>query len=145
MELSDLKPKSASFFIRVGGKKKKITLRPFTLRDQAWIQENFKDEELLEKILMHNITAIGRVIWQMMDPKSKKAIMSIKATFEDIDPITGKEVVVDPVGYERLISFLDDKSLQDGLEAFAKTRGVNAAFVEKQLNSLKKKKTAPAQ
>ena len=143
MNLLDLKPKRSSFKIDVKGRKHKLCLRPFSLRDQAWIQENYGDEDLLAKILAHDVQTIANLIWQMLEPRSKKKIMEFDINFIDVDEVTGEEKEIHLNGKEKLLELLDEASIQRGLQAFAETRGLNNAVANKSIKEIKKKMKQP--
>ena len=142
MNLFDLHPKKTSFLIKIGGRKKRLFLRPFLLRDEAFIQKNWNAQELIERIgVKHDIKLIAQLIWHQLTPKSKKFIMSLNLQYIDIDDVTGEKISVKPNGVERLLNILDEGSLADGLDAFIKCKGLNSEFLAGQLGNEKKKKT----
>lgn len=132
MSLVGLTPKKATFKATlVGGKKVTLTLRPFTLADVAWFQEEFPDEKDLVELAEIRIDPSCRAIWQMLDGKSRNILSKIR--FTDLNPETNKQEPVEVHGYKILLhSFDDENSIQEAFLALGKSRGLNG-FIEDQL------------
>lgn len=128
--LQDLIPKKSSFDVKLGLRTIKISLRPFCLKDQAWIQMHFDEVVLQQKILMHDVDVICRLVWHQLDVKSKAKISKLGLSFYEWDDFKGKKIKVNPSGYKRLLALLDEKSLIDALGAFAASRGLNMMQIE---------------
>jgi len=138
MSLAGLTPKKAKFKATlVGGKVVTLTLRPFTLADVAWFQEEFPTEEDLVALADIRIDPACRAIWQMLDKKSKVKLSNIR--FVKKNEKTGKDADQEIEGYKRLMyAFDDEESIQEAFLALGESRGLNG-FVE---DSLKKKISA---
>lgn len=139
MGLAGFVPQSAEFKAKlIGGREIRIELRPYTLADDAWFNQTFETEEkrLTFADIEHKDWAdsVCRVLWRLMTTESKLQFQDIK--FSDLDEKTGTEIIVNIVGYEKLMhSFESHIELLAGWNAVIKCRGLND-YVEE---ALKKK------
>lgn len=138
--LSKMKPKKTAVEIKlVGGAKAKITLRPFTLADYAWFQDNFDTEEKQFSLADAKVDAIAEIIWYQMTIESKKLFGTI--VFKDVDD-DGEEIEVEIKGYKKLLHAVNgEDQFWRLLDAYLKCKGLNG-FIEKSEDvGLKKKWT----
>ena len=135
MGLAGFAPKSAKFKAKlVGGRSVTLTLRPFTLADLAWFQNEFSEDDTA-KFAMMQPDVVCRAVWHMLEPESKMAFGNI--TFTDVSENTGQPITVEVFGYEKMLhSIADESALIAAYDALAKSRGLNGFA-----NELKKKTT----
>lgn len=144
MQLSDLKPKKSSFLLKIKGRRdKRLFLRPFSLSDESWVQQNFDVNDLSLKLLQGDIDVACQLIWHLLEMESKKYVLSIPVDFKDVDD-DGNEISVELKGYEKFMGVLGETGMQTPLEAFYRSRGLNDSVVKKTHKSTQdtlKKKT----
>jgi hypothetical protein len=123
--LSDLLPKSASCKIRlIGGEEIEISFRPFTLRDLAWMQDEFDTQKGRSDLAKMKAEAVCKVIWYMMKPESKALFKNIE--FVDFDEETQEEKKVLITGYEKLLhSFYSQEDMLSAWIAYSETENLN--------------------
>lgn len=139
--LKDLAPKPASFSVGQGKRKIMLNVRPFTLRDDAWLSQNFEEAELVGMFEARDATVFGKVLWQMLTPKSK-ALVDKHVRFVDYDEKSKSEFDVDADGHEKLMSALQSPEERiAAMQAIMAARGVSNAIVEELVST--KKKTKP--
>lgn len=123
--LKNLTPKEAHFKVTLmDGREVELTLRPFTLGDKGWMENNFSTED--DKISIAEMHAIpwSKILWHQMNKDSRDIFMRIK--FIKVDEETNKDIDADPEGYERFMEGLFAvEDLLSGIEAFSKCRGDN--------------------
>ena len=125
-------PKEARFKANLlNGRAVEVTLRPFTLLDHAWMQQNFGSEEYQNKIKDLDIDTLARIIWHQLTKESQDIFNNLE--FKNSD---GSDISI--IGHERFLESLGDVSeLLKGFAAFTQCRGDNN-FVD---TLLSKKKT----
>lgn len=128
MGLEGFAPKSASFKAKlIGGRVVKITLRPFTLADTAWFQNDLTEQDHIE-IAEMKVSAVCKALWHMMDKESKDIFCNI--SFVHYDEVEKTEIKTQVTGYEKLVhSFADETAILNGIEALAECKGLNG-FIE---------------
>lgn len=119
--LTKFAPRSVDFKVALkDGRSVNLTLRPFTLLDQAWMQRTFSTKEDQMNIAQLKVEPMAKIVWHQMDQDSHDIFNRIK--------FTGGQ---NPEGYERFLEALTDvNELLKGFTAFAECRGENG-FTEK--------------
>lgn len=132
--LSELLPKRADFTIVFNnGKKRKIYLRPYTLRDEAFLQNLCDTPEKLQKFQMQEPELVSRVIWNQMEAESRKL-------FDDVLAIDDNGEKVELEGFQKFMeAFGGVEQFYSAFNALMKARGLNNI----QNYSGSKKKTNP--
>lgn len=127
--LTEFAPKESKFKANLlNGRAVEVTLRPFTLLDHAWFQQNFTSEQDLKDIQELKVDVMARIIWRQMDDESKKI-------FNDIEFKGTKKLLV---GHERFLEALySTADLLNGFTAFAECRGDNS-FIDVSFSTKKK-------
>ena len=122
--LGNFSPKETSFKANLkDGREVELFLRPYSLADMSWNQEEFQTEQDRIDIASMKIDPLSKLIWHQLKEESKKIFMDFTFVKEDED---GNEIEVKPEGYQRLIDgFSDFKSLISGYAAFAETMEKN--------------------
>jgi hypothetical protein len=138
MGLAGFAPRETTFTAElVGGEKVELTLRPFTLADIAWLQENFPGEKALEIAAM-KVDAVCRIIWHMLTSESKAVFANVK--FTKYNDESEQDEPVEIHGYQKIVhSFASQQTMLAGFEAFARSRDMNGFQDD---GDLKKKKRA---
>jgi hypothetical protein len=114
--LSDLLPKEATCKVRItGGEEIEISFRPFTLRDLAWMQDEFDTDQKRRDVAKLKAEALCKIIWYMMKAESKALFREIKFVKYDDENDTSEEIKIK--GYEKLLHLL--ASQEDMIEAFS--------------------------
>jgi hypothetical protein len=134
-ELSKLLPKKSQFDVVFNnGKQYTLHLRPYTLRDEAYLRDNFDMQELAQGLQSLDLTLISKLVWRQLEPESKKIFDRVKAVDDD-----GNEV--DLQGYEKLMeSFGGVEQIIYAFNAVMKARGLNSV-VDELMDEPSKKKT----
>lgn len=116
MTIDVICPKKVTCTVKlVGGEEVELLFRPFTLRDFAWIQQEFDTEEKRLQITEFKIEAVTKLIWNSLENESKALFQGVK--FHDFDEETGKEFEVKVRGHEKLMHSIADQA--ELLKAFA--------------------------
>lgn len=144
MNLSELNPKQVEILLPVtdqDGRQRdfSITLRPYTLADEAWTEETYKDKlkliEIFEKL---NMVEICRMVFHQCSITSKKEILSVK--FYDLDE-NGNEFEVNKLGHEKLMGMITGfKSGISLLQGLLECKGLSMPMIEKIAEDELKKK-----
>ncbi len=123
--LNDLLPKSATCKVHiVGGEEIEISFRPFTLRDLAWMQNEFDTDEKRRNVSKLKADALCKIIWYMLTPESKGRFRNVK--FVDYDEQEQKEVPVIVTGYEKLLHlFASQEDMIKAWMAYCQTESLN--------------------
>jgi len=132
--LPKLLPKPAEFEVYFNdGKTRTLELRPYTLRDEAYLQENYESEELAQKLQNLDPRLLAQLIWRQLTPKSKKLFKDVKAIDDD-----GNEVELK--GYEKLMeSFGGIAQIMNAFSSLMECRGLNSILEDPEFESKKKK------
>lgn len=132
--LPKLLPKPSEFTVTFhDGKTRKLKLRPYTLRDEAYLQENFDSIELSKKLNKLDVRLISQLVWRQLEPESRKIFDNVKV----IDD-SGNEVQIED--YEKLMeSFGGLDQIVFAFNSLLKARGLNALLEEETIRSSKKK------
>lgn len=84
MELGEAIVKEVSF--KLSKMEGELTLKPFSLRDEAWLRETFKDDELVkifeELDQPENIYKLMRIVYRQLTDESKLRIVNSITPFE---------------------------------------------------------------
>lgn len=98
------------------GRKVELELRPYTIADLGWHQDNFPGEAIKLAIEGVNINTLCRIIWHQMTPESRDIFFRIK--YQRWDENTGELLDADPEGWERFCeAVLDLESVAAGVNA----------------------------
>lgn len=142
--LFDFKKKTTSFmasFVTDKGvtRKKRVTLRPYTLADTAYIQSLYTQDELVKNLETLNAECICKLVWHQMTNDSKKLFLSAKVI--ELDENTGEEYEIEMEGWKRLFNvFTQMQDLIPMYNAWLECRGINSKEANKRAaKSLKKK------
>ena len=135
--LNNLNPRAVDVLVVLkGGQTVKIGLRPFSMRDHAWFQDNFKSDEEVLEIAKTQISTIAKIAWNQMDVESKKIFTG--ATY--IDVVNGKEIEVRLYDEQTLVNSLESElEFHKLLDGYLKTQGLNGFITEAEEIGLKKK------
>lgn len=138
-KLNELLPQPASFDVVFNnGKKRTIKLRPYTLRDEAYLQESFDLEELSKKLNSLDPRLISKLVWRQMEPESRKLFEKVKA----IDDNDNEVHLKDYEKFMEAIGGIGQISLAFG--ALMQSRGLNSVIDKIDPdNAVKKKKRIP--
>jgi len=123
--LSKLLPKEAKCIVRItGGEEIEISFRPFTLRDLAWMQDEFDTERKRRDVAQLKAEPLCKIIWHLMKPESKELFKPIK--FVDYDEESEKSFTVEIKGYKKLMhSLFSQEDLITAFSAYTETEGLN--------------------
>lgn len=132
MDFSKLKPKASHFKVVINGKSYRLTMRPFTLRDQAWMQEHFDLNDLALRLMSLHLDTVARVVWYQLNAASKSIFDKFNMVDENGVPIEEHQ--------QLLASMECQEDLVKALTAFNESRGLNAPQVKKVLNEMSVKK-----
>lgn len=137
--LEELHPKTAEADITlVNGKKITVTLRPYSMADHVWYQENFSKDEEAMAIAAMQIDAIAKVAWHMMDSESKRFFGDVR--YKQFNEETGEDDDVDVVGHEKLVHTIKgEESFWKLFDAFCRCRGMNGFIEDPNKIGVKKK------
>lgn len=137
-DLQKLLPKEAEFEVIFNGQKKptKLVLRPYTLRDEAYLREAFDLEELQKGLESLDPTILAKLLWRQLDAKSKKIFKDVKAIDDD-----GNEIELH--SHEKLMeSFGGIQQVVLAFNALMKSRGLNSILEDLTDDGSKKKTKA---
>lgn len=136
--ISKLKPKKVDVDVKlIGGAKALLSLRPFTLADYAWFQEEFESEEKQFSLADAKIEPIAQIIWYQMTVESKRLFGEI--TFKDVDN-NNNEITIQVKGYKKLLHSIDgEDQFWKLLDAYLKCKGLNGFTEKSEEVGLKKK------
>lgn len=116
MDLAQLQPKAAKFILDSMGEKKEFLLRPVTLADEVWLNENFDDiSEVFDNLRMDKI---ARIVFRLLTDESK---LFFKA--QDV-------VTVDEEGNEKTIRVGGVEMLQMAISGYSNKINVVVALLE---------------
>lgn len=118
----NLLPRESSFTVSfVDGKKRTLILRPFTLRDEAYLQQEFANSDILDKLTSLDVNFACKMVWRQLVPESKELFDDVVAIDDD-----GK-VIKDAEGYEKFASaFGGVEQLAAAYNALLECRGMNS-------------------
>lgn len=121
--LHELLPKKSSFEIILNnGKTHTLHLRPYNLRDEAYLRENFDLNTLQEKLSGLDPMIISKLVWRQLTPESKKIFDKIKVVDD-----SGKELDVD--GHIKFMeSFGGVAQILNAFNAVMTARGINSVI-----------------
>jgi len=134
LNLTDLHPKDAKFTVEIHGADRKANytfrLRPFNLRDDAWIQNNFTTEEMTKKLALQDTETIGRLVYNQLVAEDKRFLReNIK-----IEDSEGKFVQDELDGHHRLLACLQGTEAQQAMYmALMEARGVSTVLEEEDI------------
>lgn len=119
--LYKLLPKRSSFDVVFNdGRKKTLWLRPFTLRDEAYFEENYKQEDLERKFLEMSPRFVAQVVWRQLEPDSRKL-------FKDVKVLDENDNVLEVEDYEKFMaSFGGVEQIAAAYNALLECRGLNS-------------------
>lgn len=143
MELNAFKPKSVKFKISYPTKKGDIgfdlEFRPFTMRDELWIDDEIGTKEEVARIFESlEALTILKMTWHQLDIESKRKIMAIKSVDMNED---GDEVEVSLTGIEKLTELVGGgEDILKILTAFNACKGINQELLVKFAEEELKKK-----
>lgn len=122
--LGNFASKETSFKAKLkDGRTVTLFLRPYSLSDLAWSQENFSSDEDAKAIANLDVDISSKLIWRQLKSESKKIFMDYKYMKEDD---SGEDVEYKPEGYERFVEgILNLDSFIDGYHAFTKVMTEN--------------------
>lgn len=137
--LEQLHPKTVDVdVILVNGQDMTLTMRPYTMADHVWYQENFSSEEDALAIAAMRIDPMAKICWHMLDTESKKFFANVK--YKKFNDETGEEEWVDVHGYQNLIHTLDnEQSFWLLWDAFLRCKGMNGFVDDPDAIGVKKK------
>lgn len=116
MDLSQLQPKAAKFILDSMGEKKEFHLRPVTLADEVWLNENFDDiSDVFDNLRMDKI---ARIVFRLLTDESKLFFKT-----QDVD-------TVDEEGNEMTIKVGGVKMLQMAISGYSNKINVTVALLE---------------
>lgn len=134
MDLVELHPRASKFHLKKI--EKDLILRPWTIGDQAWLQQEYKEN--VQKIFDPaniDIAAICRIVYRLLDDKSDFKAEVIKTYNEDGDEIQEKVG-----GWKKLaLSILDVNEQLDMFAAVTECIGLSMPEVDEIRNAGKKK------
>lgn len=130
----DLNPKESSFELKAIDKE--LRLNPVTLRDEAWLSENYSPEEIYQIFTDVNMLEISRIVFRLLNNDDKMFFKSREVTFitENGDELT--EVIGGVTLLRELISGPQEKLAI--LNALNDTFGVSRPVADKPEPSKKK-------
>lgn len=70
MNLLDMKPKESK--LKLKSLKNDLTLRPVSLADEAWLDEQYGSKEITKIFNEVNIKEISKIVFRLLDNESKK-------------------------------------------------------------------------
>lgn len=135
MELTQLKPKQSKvYFSKLD---KELTLRPWTVEDQIWLQQEYEGK--IQEIFSQDnidIAAICRCVYRLLEDKSDFKVEQYTDFDED-----GNEIKTKLGGWKKMASLLSGVEEQMGiLTGLTECIGVNMPEVDEIKKSVKKKK-----
>lgn len=134
LNLTDLHPKDAKFTVEIHGTDRKANytfrLRAFTLRDDAWLQNNFDTEELTKKLALQDTETLGRIVYNQLVAEDKRFLHD-NIKIEDSD---GRIVQDEFDGHHRLLACLQGTEAQQAMYfALMEARGVSSVLEEEDI------------
>jgi len=138
MELQDLVPRNVKWepVLDNDGEEKQLSFsfRKFTIRDEAWLAENYPGEKLTKVFSEWDINEICRIAYMQLAPASKRELMGIE--FIDLDE-RGEEFEIAKTGPEKLQMLVAGLGEQKTLiEMLLETRGLSLPVVEKMYDKM---------
>lgn len=144
MKLSDLKPKRVSIPLDVTNSDGEVqnfelVLRPYTLADEAWTEEEYKDKAALVKVFEEiNMYEICRMAFHQSTIETQRKIMAVKFAGFDAE---GNEVEVNKLPHEKLMGMIS--GFESGIKIFKgllECKGLSMPMIEKMAEEDLKKK-----
>ena len=130
MELKEFIPQETSFKLKIGTAEKELFLRPFNLRDEAWLDQQWTLEERAEIFQKIDMPPICKIVWHQLTLESKKILMSVKVI--DMDE-SGNELEIATSGPEKLMYCMSE-GVQQSINVFQSlltAKGLSTPALEK--------------
>lgn len=99
VKLTDLIPEKQEIQLYVKGELKQFYLRPKTLADDAWVTQNWGDQNAIQKVFeTFDAPKIGKLLFRLCEPKEPLAGYEVEEYDDD-----GKKVTRFKPGWEILL------------------------------------------